>query len=137
MDRIAYLVRRMLLVIPTFIGITIVCFSLTRFLPGGPVEIRMMRLKGLGAQSGETSGSSSASASNVSDEYKKQLEAQFGFDKPVLRQYWDWLVVNRMGMRLPSYDYPDNDHELLTFLQRAAITNEPDFARSRSEMDSP
>ena len=107
MDRIAYLIRRMLLVIPTFIGITIVCFSLTRFLPGGPVEIRMMRLKGLGAQSGETSGASSSSASNVSDEYKKQLEAQFGFDKPIYEQYWDWLVVKRMGMKLPSYDYPN------------------------------
>jgi microcin C transport system permease protein len=97
----------MLLVIPTFIGITIVCFSLTRFLPGGPVEIRMMRLKGLGAQSGETSGSSNASASQVSEEYKKQLEAQFGFDKPVYQQYYDWLVVKRMGMKLPSYDYPN------------------------------
>jgi len=107
MDRLAYLVRRMLLVIPTFIGITIVCFSLTRFLPGGPVEIRMMRLKGLGAQSGETSGSSNASASQVSEEYKKQLEAQFGFDKPVYQQYYDWLVVKRMGMKLPSYDYPN------------------------------
>ncbi|MBQ7234755.1 MAG: ABC transporter permease subunit [Kiritimatiellae bacterium] len=107
MDRLAYLVRRMLLVIPTFIGITIVCFSLTRFLPGGPVEMRMMRLKGLGAQSGETSGSSNASASQVSEEYKKQLEAQFGFDKPIYEQYWDWLVVKRMGMNLPSYDYPN------------------------------
>lgn len=97
----------MLLVIPTFIGITIVCFSLTRFLPGGPVEMRMMRLKGLGAQSGETSGSSNASASQVSEEYKKQLEAQFGFDKPIYEQYWDWLVVKRMGMSLPSYDYPN------------------------------
>ena len=107
MDRLAYLVRRMLLVIPTFIGITIVCFSLTRFLPGGPVEMRMMRLKGLGAQSGETSGSSNASASQVSEEYKKQLEAQFGFDKPIYEQYWDWLVMKRMGMNLPSYDYPN------------------------------
>ena len=107
MDRLAYLVRRMLLVIPTFIGITIVCFSLTRFLPGGPVEMRMMRLKGLGAQSGETSGSSNASASQVSEEYKRQLEAQFGFDRPIYEQYWDWLVVKRMGMNLPSYDYPN------------------------------
>ena len=95
----------MLLVVPTFIGITLVCFSLTRFLPGGPVEIRMMRLKGMGSQGAETSGG--ASASQVSDEYRRQLEAQFGFDKPVYEQYWDWLVVNRMGMRLPSYDYPN------------------------------
>lgn len=104
MDRISYLVRRLLLVIPTFIGITIVCFSLTRFLPGGPVEIRMMRLKGMGA-AGETSGGTSAA--HVSEEYRKELESQFGFDKPLYEQYWDWLVVNRMGMKLPSYDYPN------------------------------
>ena len=52
MDRLAYLVRRLILVIPTFVGITIVCFALTRFLPGGPVEIRLMRMKGLAAQGG-------------------------------------------------------------------------------------
>ena len=109
MDKLAYLVRRLLLAIPTFIGITIVCFSLTRFLPGGPVEMRMMRMRGLAAQgaaAGE-SAASAAAASGVSDEHRRQLEAQFGFNKPIWRQYWDWLVVNRMGMRLPSYDYPD------------------------------
>jgi len=104
MDRVSYLVRRLLLVIPTFIGITIVCFSLTRFLPGGPVEIRMMRLKGMGAAGEAASGTS---ASHVSDEYRKELEAQFGFDKPIYVQYYDWLVTNRMGMKLPSYDYPN------------------------------
>ncbi|MBR4522892.1 MAG: ABC transporter permease subunit [Kiritimatiellae bacterium] len=104
MDRIAYLIRRLLLVIPTFIGITVVCFTLTRFLPGGPVEIRLMRLKGM-AQSSESG--SSVSAAHISDAYKKDLEKQFGFDKPIVVQYYDWLVTNRMGMKLPSYDYPN------------------------------
>ena len=104
MDRIAYLIRRLLLVIPTFIGITVVCFTLTRFLPGGPVEIRLMRLKGM-AQASESG--SSVSASHISDAYKKDLEKQFGFDKPIVVQYYDWLIVNRMGMKLPSYDYPN------------------------------
>ena len=45
-----------MLVIPTFIGITVVCFALTRFLPGGPVEMRLMRMKGLGAAA-ESGGS--------------------------------------------------------------------------------
>lgn len=111
MDRLAYLVRRLILVIPTFVGITIVCFALTRFLPGGPVEIRLMRMKGLAAQgggAGEAAVAATASgASAVSDAYRKELEAQFGFDKPLLRQYWDWLVVHRMGLTLPSYDYSD------------------------------
>lgn len=106
MDRLAYIVRRLLLVIPTFIGITLVCFTLTRFLPGGPVEIRMMRMKGLSAQ-GESGAAAKANASHVSEEYRKELEKQFGFDRPLHEQYWNWLVVNRMGLDLPSYDYPN------------------------------
>ena len=107
MEKFSYLVRRLLLVIPTFIGITVVCFALTRFLPGGPVEMRLMRMKGLAAQGAAGAPSAAQGRNQVTEEYRKQLEAQFGFDKPVLRQYWDWLVVNRMGMDIPSYDYPD------------------------------
>ena len=111
MDRVSYLIRRLLLVIPTFLGITIVCFALTRFLPGGPVEIRLMRMKGLAAQGGAAGEAAASSAgvgaSSVTEEYRRQLESQFGFDKPLAVQYWDWLVVNRMGLNLPSYDYPD------------------------------
>lgn len=108
MDRLAYLARRFLLLVPTFLGITVVCFALTRFLPGGPVEIRLMRLKGLAAQgvAGETAAAA-AGANAITEEYRRQLSAEFGFDLPLYRQYWNWLVVNRMGMALPSYDYPD------------------------------
>ena len=104
MDRVAYLIRRLLLAIPTFIGITLVCFALTRFLPGGPVEIRLMRLKGM---NGGGEAARTAAAAQITDEYRKELEAQFGFDKPLYEQYWNWLVVNRMGLKLPSYDYPN------------------------------
>ncbi len=106
MDRLAYLVRRLLLVIPTFIGITIVCFALTRFLPGGPVEIRMMRMRGLAAQGGAGEGAG-AQAGAITQEYRAELEEQFGFNKPLYQQYWNWLVTNKMGMSLASYDYPD------------------------------
>ena len=106
MERIFYLAKRILLVIPTFIGITVVCFALTRFLPGGPVEMRLMRMKGMSAQ-GETGGATAGLRNQVTEEYRRQLNEQFGFDKPIAVQYWDWLVVNKMGMTLPSYDYPD------------------------------
>ena len=106
MDRLAYLIRRILLVVPTFIGITLVCFSLTRFLPGGPVEMRLMRLKGLAAEQSQSSAAV-AGRNQIAEGYRRQLESQYGFDKPIVRQYWNWLVVNRMGMNLPSYDFPD------------------------------
>ncbi len=107
MDRLAYLARRLLLVIPTFLGITLVCFTLTRFLPGGPVEMRLMRMRGMAAAQGAAGQSAAGGAAHITDDYKKQLDKQFGFDKPLAVQYWDWLVVNKMGMTLPSYDYPN------------------------------
>ncbi len=102
MDRINYLIRRLLLVVPTFLGITMVCFALTRFLPGGPVEIRLMRMRAMG--SSEEGGG--AATTQVTKEYRDRLNHQFGFDKPVYVQYLDWLVTNKMGLALPSYDHP-------------------------------
>jgi len=107
MDRLAYLIRRLLLVIPTFLGVTVLCFSLTRFLPGGPVEMRLMRLKGLAAEGAVSSQAATNGRNQITEEYRKQLEKQYGFDRPLVRQYWDWLVVNRVGLNLPSYDFPD------------------------------
>lgn len=108
MDRLAYVIRRLLLVIPTFIGITMVCFALTRFLPGGPVEMKMMRMRGMAAQAGGAGeGAGGAGAAHISESYRQELEKEFGFDKPIYEQYYNWLVVNKMGMQLPSYDYPN------------------------------
>lgn len=104
MSRLAYLVRRLLLMIPTFFGITIVCFMLTRILPGGPVEIRMMQLRGISGASGEAGGS--ASSAMVSADLKETLTKQFGFDKPIYEQYWKWFYTDRLGMRMESYSYP-------------------------------
>jgi microcin C transport system permease protein len=105
MDKLAYFARRLLLAIPTFLGITIVCFSLTRFLPGGPVEMRMMRMRGISG--GAAAQASTAPGMGISAKYREEIEKQFGFDKPIVEQYYDWLVVNRMGLALYSYDYPN------------------------------
>jgi microcin C transport system permease protein len=107
MGKTAYLARRLLLAVPTFLGITLVCFSLTRFLPGGPVEMRLARLRGVDVQAaGSQTRASEAGSAYVTEAYRRQLREQFGFDRPLLVQYWDWLVEKRMGLALPSYDYP-------------------------------
>lgn len=109
MDRLAYLARRLLLAVPTFLGITVVCFLLTRLLPGGPVEMRLLKMRGQGGAGAEVAAQSvqTTGAASVNDKYRDELKAQFGFDKPLPVQYWNWLVVNRMGMKLASYDYPN------------------------------
>ncbi len=101
MDRWSYFLRRFLLVVPTFIGITLVCFTLCQFVPGGPVEQALMQMRGIDGSGVAKAGSS------VGPEQIKALKEHFGFDKPVLVRYWTWLVHDRIGMAVDSYKYPN------------------------------
>lgn len=104
-----YFLKRLLLIVPTFLGITIVCFTLTNFIPGGPVEQQLMAMRGLGGGEGGAGSGGTASSgttpSNVTEQMRAELAAHYGFDKPVLTRYKEWLVDNRLGMKMPSYKY--------------------------------
>lgn len=104
MERMDYFIRRFLLVIPTFIGITILCFGLIQFVPGGPVEQVIMQMKGMDA--GESGRGVEAGAS-ISEQQRKAIETHFGFDKPFYKRYWKWLVTERLGMKMESYKFPN------------------------------
>ena len=104
MERMAYFVRRILLIIPTFLAITILCFGLIQFVPGGPVEQIILQMKGIGA--GE-SGSGGGAQATVTEAQRKAIEAHFGFDQPLYKRYWKWLVTDRLGMRMESYKFPN------------------------------
>jgi microcin C transport system permease protein len=86
---ISYFVRRLLLIIPTFIGITLLVFAVTRVVPGGPIE-RMLNQALMAG--GERSGAQRGVAGGVlSDQQLEQLRVYYGFDKPILISYVDWL----------------------------------------------
>ena len=104
MERIDYFIKRLLLVIPTFLGITLVCFALIQFVPGGPVEQAIMQMKGIGGSEGNIG---QGVASTISVEQRKEIEAYYGFDQPIYKRYWNWLVTERIGMRMASYRFPD------------------------------
>jgi len=104
MERLNYFIRRFLLVIPTFLGITILCFGLIQFVPGGPVEQIIMKMKGIGA--GELSRGAGTQTS-ISIQQRKAIEAYFGFDQPFCKRYWKWLVTDRLGMKMESYKFPN------------------------------
>jgi microcin C transport system permease protein len=103
MERLHYFLRRILLMIPTFLGITLLCFGITQVVPGGPVEQIIMQMKGIGT--GESRLSSGAAS--VSAEQRKAIERHFGFDRPLPVRYWNWLAHNRLGMDMESYKYPN------------------------------
>jgi microcin C transport system permease protein len=104
MNRLSYFIRRLLLVIPTFLGITILCFTLIQVVPGGPVEQMISRMKAIGT--GESRLTTGAAAS-ISPDQRAAIERHFGFDRPVYERYWNWLVRDRLGMRMESYKYPN------------------------------
>jgi microcin C transport system permease protein len=105
MERIDYFIRRFLLVIPTFLGITLLCFGVIQFVPGGPVEQVIMQMRG-GVGVSE-SGGGAGTAASISPEQRKAIEAHFGFDQPFYKRYWKWLVTDRMGMKMESYRFPN------------------------------
>lgn len=85
----AYFIRRLLLIVPTFIGITLLVFAVTRVVPGGPIE-RMMQQAML-QQAGGGAASQTRTGHTLSAEQLAQLEAYYGFDKPTLVAYGEWL----------------------------------------------
>lgn len=110
MERTDYFIRRCLLIIPTFIGITLTCFALIQFVPGGPVEQAIMKMKGV-----DSSGQASSSSASISEEQRQYIEQHFGFDKPFYQRYWKWLVTDVVGMKMESYRYPNkNAWELIS-----------------------
>ena len=106
MQRFDYFIRRLLLTIPTFLGITLVCFTFTQLVPGGPVEQAILRMRGIGTVESPR-GSDPSRA--LTQEYREHLEKQFGFDKPFPVQYWRWLVTDRVGMLRQSFKYPNRN----------------------------
>ncbi|MBF0451771.1 MAG: ABC transporter permease subunit [Candidatus Magnetomorum sp.] len=104
MERFEYFIRRLLVIIPTFIGITVLCFCLIQFVPGGPVEQMMMKMKGMGAAEGPADSSTTEA---LSDSQRKAIEKHFGFDQPIYARYYKWLVSDRIGMRMTSYAFPN------------------------------
>ena len=104
MERRNYFLRRLLLIVPTFVGITFACFALCQAVPGGPVEQALARMRGMGAAE---AGRSPHSGGAVSEEQRRALEVHFGFDQPLPRRYWNWLVRDRMGLAARSYKYPN------------------------------
>lgn len=94
----AYILRRMLLIIPTLLGILLVNFTIIQFAPGGPVEkiIAELTHAGGGATDRFTGGTTDMNAGGDSDyrgaqgldpEFIQELEKQFGFDKPPVERF--------------------------------------------------
>lgn len=108
----AYLLKRLLLIIPTMLGIMLIAFVVVQFAPGGPVERMIAILTGtdvsatgsfsggggdgvgqdgqgqLGQGAGDSVNSKYRGAQGLDPEFIKSLEKQFGFDKPAHERFF-------------------------------------------------
>lgn len=83
-----YFIRRFLLIPPTLIGITLIVFAVTRFVPGGPLERALMEAEA--AEQMAADGPRGAGA-GLSDAQRQHLAEFYGFDKPWYTAYLHWL----------------------------------------------
>ena len=87
----AYFIRRFLLIIPTFIGITMAVFVVMHFVPGGPVERQIMRYQMAAAGEAGAAAASGRGSVALPAEAIEEIRRYYGFDKPVHVRYASWL----------------------------------------------
>ncbi|KFE49022.1 microcin C ABC transporter permease YejB [Pseudomonas syringae] len=95
---LGYLLRRLLLIIPTLLCILLVNFFIVQAAPGGPVEQAIARLQGIGganasvgsapAESINANQSQSRASRGLDPKLIKEIERQYGFDKPLHERMW-------------------------------------------------
>lgn len=91
---IEYIARRLLAMIPTLFGITLVVFVIINLAPGSPIEQKIQQIRfGQGGAGGDHGGQAFGQRTSqaVSEEVIESLKKQYGFDKPLLVRYVIWL----------------------------------------------
>lgn len=101
---LSYIARRLALMVPTLFGILLISFVIVQFAPGGPVERVISQLQNpnsgasdrVGGGSGGDAGTQSADSSyrgaqGLDPAFIKELEKQFGFDRPAPERFWKML----------------------------------------------
>lgn len=89
-----YILKRLLLMIPTFLGTTFLVFVILSVVPGGPFERAVMQLKtGNGTKGEAGGGGNTAGGEGISPEVLEKLKRQYGLDKPLITRYLMWLGI--------------------------------------------
>ena len=116
----AYIIRRLALIPLTLFGIITLNFAIVQMAPGGPVERAIAQIKGLdrtnglGGGGGDVAARSSASnnmyrgAQGLDPALVKEIEKQFGFDKPPIERYW-LMIRNYVTFHLGQSFYRSID----------------------------
>jgi microcin C transport system permease protein len=85
-----YILKRLLLMIPTLFGVLLVTFAVVQFVPGGPVEQMVSQLQGRdsGGERAATSGAGYRGRQGVDAKRIEEIKVLYGFDKPPVERFW-------------------------------------------------
>jgi microcin C transport system permease protein len=120
----SYFLRRLLLIPPTLLGITLLVFTITRFVPGGALDQMLQQVARGADQGGKRSSSSSQAQGGLSEEQLEEVEEQFGLDKNILTAYSQWLGIVPREVRISKAEYGDQGDEKIGGGIDAATTAE-------------
>lgn len=130
----AYFARRLLLLIPTFLGITMLVFAITRFVPGGPIDQMLMQIQsgGVGGSEGGAGGGAQSSV-DIPPRALASLKKYYHFDWPIWRQYLQFLGPLNLDER-GLFGDDITDAEVLTWYVEAGDEVEAGAALARIRM---
>ena len=86
-----YFLRRLFILIPTLIGVTIIVFGIINLAPGSPIEQKLQQMRFGGGGDAGSDGGNGRGTQVVSNEILEALKKQYGFDKPIHERYFIWL----------------------------------------------
>ena len=112
---LAYIVKRLLLMIPTLFGVLLMTFVVIQFVPGGPVEQMVSQLQGrdTGGEGAAAAGSGYRGRQGVDAARIAEIKTLYGFDKPPTERFWMMLQQFARFDLGKSFFYPKDVWSLI------------------------
>ncbi|MDM0017038.1 microcin C ABC transporter permease YejB [Variovorax saccharolyticus] len=90
---VSYILKRLLLMVPTLFGVLLLTFVVIQFVPGGPVEQMVSQLQGRdsGGERAAASGAGYRGRQGLDPQRIEEIKQLYGFDKPPLERFWQML----------------------------------------------
>ena len=106
----SYILKRLLLMVPTLFGVLLLTFVVIQFVPGGPVEQMVAQLQGRdsGGERAATSGAGYRGRQGLDDKRIAEIRQLYGFDKPPIERFWQMLKsFARFDLGTSFYQHKD------------------------------
>ena len=111
----SYILKRLLLMVPTLLGVLLMTFVVIQFVPGGPVEQMVSQLQGRdsGGEGAAAAGAGYRGRQGVDAARIEEIRQQYGFDKPATERFWQMLQQFAVFDLGKSFFYPKTVWELV------------------------